>query len=340
MKATIVGAGNMGTAIAYAMRKLSYDVEIVETDYRRAKTIADNMSVPTVTDITEIKETDIVISAATYFVNEQVAKHCIASGFPYCDLGGNPETSKNIQAMALAGNIPVFTDLGLAPGLANIIAEHITMNSNPRSVMIRVGGLPQNPTGSLQYGRSWSVEGLRNEYTGHCEILRDGKIVYVTACSEADSFEISGWGHLESFHTKGGLSTTLNTMVNRGVVNCEYRTMRFVGHSKFINFLLHECKLSDEEFERAIVSACPVITDDQVLIAVSVDDNWCSVVRILSDDVWTAMQKATAFPAAAVGALMAAGEFTGKQVLCYSDIPVDKMQANLDIIGGLPTIFG
>ena len=42
-------------------------------------------------------------------------------------------------------------------------------------VRLRVGALPQFPTGALKYNLTWSTDGLINEYCNPCEVIREGR---------------------------------------------------------------------------------------------------------------------------------------------------------------------
>ena len=39
---------------------------------------------------------------------------------------------------------------------------------------MRVGALPQFPTGELKYNLTWSTDGLINEYCNPCEAIHEG----------------------------------------------------------------------------------------------------------------------------------------------------------------------
>ncbi|MGO7565567.1 hypothetical protein ACC754_42150, partial [Rhizobium johnstonii] len=43
-----------------------------------------------------------------------------------------------------------------------------------RSIRMRVGALPQHPTGLLGYALNWSPEGVVNEYLNDCEVIEGG----------------------------------------------------------------------------------------------------------------------------------------------------------------------
>lgn len=348
MKAIVVGTGNMGTAIAYAISKLGFDIQLIDPNVENIKNCENKLNklgvypIKLSYDIEDIFEADIVISAATYKANYFIAKKALEQGIPYCDLGGDPDVSRNIANLSndarlngigrFTKTLQIFTDLGLAPGLVNIIAENSVLESdkNISNVIMRVGGLPLHPTGKLQYGLTWSLDGLRNEYKGDCEVLKNGEFVVREALSDYDTFDFQGV-MMESFNTKGGMAHSLKTMENYGVSNCSYKTIRYIGHAYLISFLLQECKLNDDDFDNAILNACQKTEQDQVLIAVDVDEKQIRL-RIISDSNWTAMQKATAFPTACVASLMADGLLGNNQVLSYNDVPLTLLSERLLVI--------
>ena len=95
---------------------------------------------------------------------------------------------------------------------------------------------------------------------------------------------------------------------------------------------MYECKLSHNQLVGALESACPLTREDEVIIAV-MSDNDAMGYNIVHDDNFTAMQKATAFPAAAVASIVAEGQFDDKILPTYADVPYKRMQVNLGLIG-------
>ncbi len=345
MKATVVGTGLMGVPVAYGLCKLGLDVSIADQDEDKEISAAKTLeSLECKVQVTETYEgADVVVSCIPYHATYALAEHCLKQGIRYCDLGGNSLVSSKIWELAKLHSVPAFTDLGLAPGFANILAEDLyNQVDNVYSVKICVGGLPVYPTGSLQYARVFNTCGLRNEYSGDCEVLIDGCERLIPALSE---YGLSCFSHyvdkditpLEEFNTSGGLSHTLRLMKERGVKECDYKTLRYAGHLRYIKFLLEECKLSDEEFDKAIKNACPETKEDTVHIFVHVGGrNYVYKDVIVDyDENWTAMQKGTAFPTASVAAIMATGELDEHHVLDYSHVPLNAFYANLSTIGGI-----
>ncbi len=103
---------------------------------------------------------------------------------------------------------------------------------------MRVGALPQNPTGLMGYAFNWSPEGVVNEYLNDCEVIEDGVRKMVSAMEWNEMIYIDGI-KLEAFTTSGGLGTMCDTYLGK-VDNIDYKTMRYPGHMELMNFFFHE----------------------------------------------------------------------------------------------------
>ena len=90
-------------------------------------------------------------SCVPYFLNPEIAIACLKAGVSFVDMGGNPEVTDQILNMneaAKAKGISMIPDTGLAPGLGSILAWELASRFKLcKEVHIRVGGLPQIPTG-------------------------------------------------------------------------------------------------------------------------------------------------------------------------------------------------
>jgi saccharopine dehydrogenase-like NADP-dependent oxidoreductase len=357
-RALIAGLGIQGVAIAHGMHVLGHQVagfDVLEGNIAKSAGILDNLGVPITTVHRDIHQLfvkgahkagsgslslteynpDVLISALPFHLNYEVAKKCVDHGVRYCDLGGNIDTSKRIAAYAKErAKKPVMTDLGLAPGIANVIAE-LGYNElgGADSVRIRVGGLPQKPKGSLKYGLTFSPQGLYNEYAEKCRVIADGELRLVDPLTDPEKIEFEKVRELVAFNTSGGLSNTLEMMLERGVRECNYKTIRFPGHLELVRFLLNECRLDLETFSQAVLNACGFITDDQVLIAIEIqkgEKKWSKKFRVLSTQTFTAMQKTTGLGTAAVAAILGSGAVDGKINITYSDIASEDFVGNLE----------
>lgn len=364
MKAAVLGVGRMGTAICYAMRKLGFHVVGVDSyagaaDNFRKYIPDDGAFYLTDKDKTferalTFEKPDVVISSLPYHQTEEAAHWCNNNSLRYCDLGGRVDVSQNINEAAKnhgPANVPVFTDLGLAPGWVNILAEEgcRQLHRQAKTIRMMVGGLPDSKVNHpLDYVVTWSVDGLINEYKDDCQILEDGELKIVKGMSGLESVECDTLGKLEAFYTSGGASHTIQSMKAKGVANCYYKTLRYEGHRDIVRFLIRnqseECVR--EVFERGCQNSNDV--DDVVLIKAFVEGEnveWKKELAIWGDSGgFSAMQKATAFSIASVAKIMAEGKLEGNKEerrdyhtqypvnLSYADVPFEEFNNNLKLL--------
>ena len=361
----------MGTAIAWAMDKLGYHVTGMDTNPEAANNIPrsrDGGAIPNseffiVEDADDIirglavqVKPDIVISSLPYHQTEKVGHWCIENGVRYCDLGGRVDVSESINNLAKEkATKPVFTDLGLAPGWVNILAEEgyksLYGGGQITNINMMVGGLPdydlsvQNP---LRYCVSWSTDGLINEYKDDCIILENGQIKTVKGMDGLEDVESSKLGKLEAFYTSGGASHSIHSMRKRGVNNCSYKTLRYKGHGSMIKFLIRDCQLDDQTLNKIFLEGCGHCEKDEVIVMATVEkDNkvWREEKLVRSDDRFSAMQKATAFSISSVASIMGEGYFDNRiaqnrggdmklpLALAYADVPHEEFNRRLEILG-------
>ncbi len=366
MKAAVLGIGRMGTAICYALHELG--LYVIGADSNEAgglnfrKHIAGADGTFYLTDENDadkmmeralmFEKPDIVVSSLPYHQTEMIGYWCIDNGMRYCDLGGRVDVSRNINEHALGvATKPVFTDLGLAPGWVNILAEEgcKQLHRQVTTVKMMVGGLPDSKVNHpLDYVVTWSVDGLINEYKDDCQILEDGKLKIVKGMSGLESVECDTLGKLEAFYTSGGASHTIQSMKAKGVANCYYKTLRYEGHRDIVRFLIEN--QSEECVREAIERGCQNSddVDDVVLIKAFVEGEnveWKKELAIWGDsDGFSAMQKATAFSISSVAKIMAEGKLEGDKEehrgyytqhprsLSYADVPIDEFNNNLKLL--------
>ena len=194
-------------------------------------------------------------------------------------------------------------------------------------VNIMVGGLPVQPTNILKYGCNWSLEGLLNEYKEDCVVLKDGLITLERGLDGVVTVQTS-LGELEAFYTSGGISHTIDSMYDKGVQNCSYKTLRYPGHNIIIKFLVRESGLTDQQIRDVLKASCPR-TEDLVIISVKVDNKSHEEV-IMSSDRFSAMQRATTFAATAAVTSVIVNDMSGQ--LKYSDIKYHKFCDHLNYL--------
>jgi saccharopine dehydrogenase-like NADP-dependent oxidoreductase len=378
-KAVILGVGRMGQAICWSMKKLGYYVIGVDSheaaahnfrqyikegeglfylvdgdkDYQHNAIRGRNFK-----NVLNQESPDVVISSLPYHQLEERARWCIDNGLRYCDLGGRVDVSQRINEYSLEhATKPVMTDLGLAPGWVNIMAEEgFKQLGEAEDILMMVGGIPAKPSNPpFNYEVTWSVDGLINEYLDDCEVIENGEIKSVKGMDGLVEVKTKQLGTLEAFYTSGGAAHSIKSMKERGVKNCAYKTLRYPGHRDAVRFLIDKAELSSECVRKVFEKGCvsPEKTKDLVVIASIVKawplswKNWVIIEGESDTDGFSAMQKATSFPIASVASLMADGlldkEARGQQhrdywtyppvTLTYKDIPYEDLGHRLTTLG-------
>ena len=259
----VLGLGLMGRAICYDLLSFAqnhkvYGFELNDTRRKelekefsafKDRFSAKKLSLEMKPDLTseslvrELQELDVkvVFGAIDYEYNEYLTKVCISAGCSFVDLGGNPEIVQKQQQLneqAKKAQVTIIPDLGLAPGMAGIIAASVMQEfSHLQECHIRVGGLPQEPKTILNYQQVFSIRGLTNEYLEDAIVIRDSKIATVESLTEIEELDFpKPWGKLEAFQTSGGTSNL--PRIYEGKINeLTYKTIRFPGHCQFFKFL-------------------------------------------------------------------------------------------------------
>lgn len=266
----ILGAGRQGAAAAYDLIRFGGADELALLDVDAARARAATARVNRLArgrrayagraaagDERGLARTlrgfDAVLNASPYRFNLGVSRAALAAGANLCDLGGNTgivrEQLKLDRAAKRAG-LSIVPDCGLAPGLANVWARLALLKleergARPESVRIYCGGLPRHPRPPLDYQLVFHIGGLINEYLGHAQYLRKGRLTNVETLGETEALDFPRpVGRCEAFVTSGGLSL-LPWRLRGKLKTLEYKTVRYPGHAEKIR-LLRELGVLDE----------------------------------------------------------------------------------------------
>src|SRR4029079_13289823 len=170
-----------------------------------------------------------------------------------------------IAESAAVGQI-FMPQCGLAPGFISIVANDlINWFERIETVKMRVGALPQFPTGELKYNLTWSTDGLINEYCNPCAAIHAGRKIDVLPLEGLESFSLDGVRY-EAFNTSGGLGTLAETLAGK-VRDLDYKTARYVAHRAHMTLLVSELRLSErrEVLKDILESAIPITFQDVVV---------------------------------------------------------------------------
>ena len=147
---------------------------------------------------------DAVLSCLPYRLNQRIATAAHALGMHYFDLTEDVPTTRAIIDLGKTSRGLMAPQCGLAPGFVGIVgASQVAAFEQCRSLRLRVGALPQNPTGLMGYAFNWSPEGVVNEYLNDCEVIEDGVRKMVSSMEWIETVYVEGV-MLEAFTTSGG----------------------------------------------------------------------------------------------------------------------------------------
>lgn len=355
MRIAVLGAGRQGFACAVDLLR-EKDVEEVllldsqEAELARARErIRDaRLRIATVDAsndadlMARISGCRAVVSAVPYFLNLGVTNAAIRAGCSMTDMGGNTDVvfqQRACDSEARTAGVTIVPDLGLAPGLGNILAgASIEGIEEPDTLRIRCGGLPLDPQGPLKYATFFSIHGLLNEYAGESVCLREGKVVRIPTLTEPEWI----WfpepvGPCQAAHTSGGTSTLPWTLEGR-VRSLDYKTVRYPGHWSRIAFLkdiglldtrpvqIDGTSVPAREIAAALLGRHLERFDPRDVVVLRVRARGRSGAREITRQFdlleigdppsgLTAMMKLTAYPTAAVALELARGTIRGPGVL-------------------------
>ncbi len=215
---------------------------------------------------------DAVLSCLPYNLNHSIAVLAHKLGIHYFDLTEDVPTTQKILELSETAKALMAPQCGLAPGFVGIVgADLIEKFDECRSCRMRVGALPQHPSGLMAYAFNWSAAGVVNEYLNDCEVIEDGERKLVSAMEWRETIYIDG-NRLEAFTTSGGLGTMCDTYHGR-VHNMDYKSMRYPGHMDLMNFFFHELLMRDQRelAGEILVHAKPPVNDDIVYVHVAAE---------------------------------------------------------------------
>ena len=262
MKVVVLGAGLMGKEAVRDLVKQDEvkSVYLADQDVRKAENFADellsdklNILILDARNELQLSEVialgDVVINALFYTFNETVVKLAIEAGVHCVDLGGHiggaTEAVLQMKDRAEAKGVTVIPDLGVAPGMINILAGYgADKLDKVESIRLFVGGVPVNPEPPLNYNIVFSLEGVFDHYTDASRVIREGSVVKLPSLSEVETVHFEEFGDMEAFHTSGGTSTLLESFPD--VQTLEYKTIRYPGHAAQIQLLVDLGLLSRE----------------------------------------------------------------------------------------------
>lgn len=264
MKVVVLGAGLMGKEVARDLVKsaeveqvILADVVLAKAEQFKAELGSNKMEAVELNAESDddlravIGRGDVVVNALFYAFNEKVAQVAIDMKVHAVDLGGHiggvTEKVMQLNEQAQAAGVTVVPDLGVAPGMVNILTGYGASKLDEiESIKLYVGGIPTEPKPPLHYTRVFSLEGVFDHYTEPSKMIQKGKLVEVPSMTGIEPIYFDEFGVLEAFYTSGGISTLYKTFPN--VKTLEYKTIRYKGHADKFKLLVDLDFLSKDNF--------------------------------------------------------------------------------------------
>ncbi len=279
---------------------------------------------------------DAVVSCLPYQLNLAVAEAAHDAGIHYFDLTEDVPTTRAIMEMSKTAKGLMAPQCGLAPGFIGIVGADLAKKFEKlRSIELRVGALPQHPSGKLGYAFNWSPVGVVNEYLNDCEVISNGQRKTVPPLEALETIYIDGQ-KLEAFTTSGGLGTMCETYAGK-VTKLDYKTMRYPGHRDMMEFFFKELHMQERRdiAGEILVNAKPPVNDDVVYVHASVEgdkgghlyrEEFVHAYRPKDIDgqTWRAISWTTAASVCAVVEMVKAGDLPQQGFLKQEDIPLSK----------------
>ena len=336
----VLGLGKVGRLAAQLLADSDFTVIGVDSA-ANPKDFPHEIAAIDVTDAKALERifarVDAVLSCLPYHLNIGVSNVAYAAGIHYFDLTEDVPTTNHIRDLAKTSKGLMAPQCGLAPGFVGIVgADLIAKFDDCRSCRMRVGALPQNPTGLMGYAFNWSPEGVVNEYLNDCEVIENGERKIVSAMEWREKIFIEGL-ELEAFTTSGGLGTMCETYLGK-VANLDYKTMRYPGHFDLMNFFFHELLMREDRKKAGeiLVHAKPPVNQDIVYVHVAAEgliDGKLSRKEfvngykplMIAGESRTAIAWTTAGSVVSVIELVRDGKLPSKGFLKQEDIPLDAL---------------
>lgn len=235
----VLGAGMVGAAMALDLAKDNHVISF-DRDLNRLEEIAKrNKEISTrQVDLTDYDsyaawfgELDLLVIAVPGFMGYKVLEAAIACGKPIADISFFPEDARGLDQKAREKGITVVTDMGVAPGMGNLILGREDADMEVKAFECYVGGLPKLRRKPFEYKAPFSPIDVLEEYTRPARMKENGRVVVRKALSEIELMEFDRIGTLEAFNTDG-LRSLLYSMPH--IPDLKEKTLRYPGHASLI----------------------------------------------------------------------------------------------------------
>jgi lysine 6-dehydrogenase len=245
----VLGTGLVGNWIVRSLSSDGYNVIAIDADKNvlsNLNDVANTIHAIVDENLINSLNADVFVNALPGRVGHDIRKILVEKGRKVADLAFTPEDPSEINQLAIDNDSILIYDVGVAPGLSNLLLKEANRRHGRLSLgRVRVGGNPTMKDDGWSYMAPFSPVDVIEEYTRPARIIRNGEIVTLPALSERIRFEISERGEMEAFLTDG-LRSVLLTIDAEELVES---TVRWPGHIEM--YMQKKEELSEEELVKA-----------------------------------------------------------------------------------------
>ena len=174
-----------------------------------------------------VKQHDLVISAVPGFMGYRTMERIIECGKNAVDIAFFPEDMFALDAKAKEMNVTAICDIGVAPGMSNVLIGYgASMLDTLEKGITYVGGLPVVRSWPFEYKAVFSPIDVIEEYTRPARYIDGGRLVVREALSDPELIDFPNIGTLEAFNSDG-LRTLATTIKGDYLIE---KTLRYKGH--------------------------------------------------------------------------------------------------------------
>ncbi len=236
MKILVLGAGLVGGPMAMDLaREGEFEVTSADISAEALLKLREIPGIQTIkADLSDLHELvalangfDLVVSAVPGHMGYRTLETLIECRKNVVDIAFFPEDMFGLDEKAKAMGVTVICDMGVAPGMSNVLLGYgASMLDHLEKGIIYVGGLPVVRSWPYEYKAVFSPIDVIEEYTRPARYIDGGRLVVREALSDPELIDFPGIGTLEAFNSDG-LRTLATTLKGDYMIE---KTLRYKGH--------------------------------------------------------------------------------------------------------------
>ncbi len=253
-KVIILGAGLVGRPMALdLLGDGTYKIAVADLSKQALDQIEESGILKIRTDLSEenelkalVTDYDLIVNAVPGSLGYRTLKWCVEEGKDVVDIAFYPEDPLEFDKLAKEKNVRVICDMGVAPGMSNLLAGYaVSQLDEVEKIAIYVGGLPKVRTKPWEYKAVFSPADVIEEYTRPARLIESGEIVTKPPLTEIELLEFDRIGTLEAFNSDG-LRSLMFTLKAK---HMKEKTLRYPGYAEKIRLLSDNGFFEKEEIE-------------------------------------------------------------------------------------------